>query len=125
MQELEDRDGELKSLHDARKQLILKLCNAQKQTESTEQKLRKMEGEHEKAVRVIQGFLEREQQMRDVECYKDQKILELEAELRKQRSSPVSLRDLGVKNADDRENESCKQVYLLCKKKKKRTLGRV
>jgi len=113
-QELEERDGELKRLQETRKQLILKLCNVQKQTESTEQKLKKMEGEHEKAVRAIQGFIEREQQMRDMDFCKDQKIQELEAELRKRRNAhiPVSLKDLGVKNADDRENESCKQVTI-------------
>jgi len=113
-QELEERDSELKRLQETRKQLILKLCNVQKQTESTEQKLKKMEGEHEKAVRAIQGFIEREQQMRDMDFCKDQKILELEAELRKRRNAhiPVSLKDLDVKKADDRENESCKQVTI-------------
>lgn len=104
----------MKRLQEARKQLILKLCNSQKQTESTEQKLKKIEGEHEKAVRAIQGFIEREQQMRDIDLSKDKKILELEAELRKRKSgnTPVSLKDLGVKNTDDRENESCKQVTM-------------
>jgi hypothetical protein len=111
---LEERDGELKRLQETRKQLILKLCNVQKQTESTEQKLKKMEGEHEKAVRAIQGFIEREQQMRDVDFCKDQKILELETELRKRKNAhiPVSLKDLGVKKADDRETESYKQVTI-------------
>ncbi|XP_011347719.1 centrosomin isoform X2 [Ooceraea biroi] len=111
IKELEERDGELKLLQESRKQLILKLCNAQKQTESTEQKLKKLENEHEKAVRAIQGFIQREQQMRDVDLCKDQRILKLEEELREQRSghAPVSLRDLGVKNVDHREKESSKQ----------------
>lgn len=95
--------------------MILKLCNAQTETKKQTERLKKMESEHEKAVRAIQGFIEREQQMRDVDFCKDQKILNLEMELRKWRSShaPVSLRDLGVRNANDHENEFCKQVTIV------------
>lgn len=114
LQELEERDNKLKQQEDIRKQLILKLCNAQKQAEDTEQKLKKVEGEHQKAIRAIQGFMEREQQMRVTESQKERQIMELETELRKKRNShgPVSLKDLGVKNADDYENNSCKQVNI-------------
>jgi len=115
LQELEERDNKLKQYEDIRKQLILKLCNAQKQAENAEQKLKKMESEHQKAIRAIQGFMEREQQMRDTDSHKEQQqIVELETELRKRKNShgPVSLKDLGVKNADDFENDSCKQVNI-------------
>lgn len=114
MQELEDRDNKLKQYENIRKQLILKLCNAQKQAENSGQKLKKIEGEHYKAIRVIQGFMEREQQMRDTDSHKEQQIVELETELHKRRNShgSVSLKDLGVKNADDVENDSCKQVNI-------------
>jgi len=113
LQELEERDNKLKQQEDIRKQLILKLCNAQKQAENSEQKLKKMEIEHHKAIRAIQGFMEREQQMRDTDP-KERQSVELETELRKRRNShgPVSLKDLGVKNADDIENDSCKQVNI-------------
>ncbi|XP_018301721.1 centrosomin isoform X4 [Mycetomoellerius zeteki] len=111
IKELEERDSKLKQHEDSRKQLILKLCNAQKQVENAEQKLKKMEGEHQKAIKAIQGFMEREQQMRDTDSHKERQIVELEAELHKRRNShtPVSLKDLGIKNADDFENDSCKQ----------------
>ncbi|XP_018044859.1 PREDICTED: centrosomin isoform X5 [Atta colombica] len=110
IKELEERDNKLKQHEDSRKQLILKLCNAQKQAENAEQKLKKMESEHQKAIKAIQGFMEREKQMRDTDSHKEQQIIELEAELRKRRNSgPVSLKDLGIKNADDFENDSCKQ----------------
>jgi len=113
LQELEERDNKLKQHEDSRKQLILKLCNAQKQAENAEQKLKKMEGEHQKAIKAIQGFMEREKQMRDTDSHKEQQIIELEAELRKRRNSgPVSLKDLGIKNADDFENDSCNQVNI-------------
>lgn len=114
MQELEERDNKLKQQENIRKQLILKLCNAQKQAENSEQKLKKMEGEHQKALRAIQGFMEREQQMRDTDSHKERQNVELETELRKGRNSngPVSLKDLGVKNADDFENDSYKQVNI-------------
>lgn len=113
MQELEERDNKLKQQEDIRKQLILKLCNAQKQAENSEQKLKKMEIEHHKAIKAIQGFMKREQQMRDTDP-KERQSVELETELRKRRNShgPVSLKDLGVKNADDIENDSCKQVNI-------------
>ncbi|XP_011861799.1 PREDICTED: centrosomin isoform X2 [Vollenhovia emeryi] len=111
IKELEERDNKLKQHEDMRKQLILKLCNVQKQAESSEQKLKKMEVEHHKAIRAIQGFMEREQQMRDAESHKERQVVEPEMELRKRRNSHglVSLKDLGVKNADDIENDSCKQ----------------
>lgn len=46
-----------------------------------------------------------EQQIQDVEVCKDQEIQELEEEPRKWRNNlaPVLLKDLGGKNADDRE----------------------
>ncbi|XP_011693370.1 PREDICTED: centrosomin-like isoform X2 [Wasmannia auropunctata] len=108
IKELEERDSKLKQHEDMRKQLILKLCNAQKQAEVAEHKLKKLEGEHQKAIRAIQGFMEREYQM---DSHKERQIVELETELRKRKNSngPVSLKDLGVKNADDFENDSCKQ----------------
>lgn len=111
IKELEERDNELKRQEETRKQLILKLCNAQKQIENSEQKLKKLEGEYEKAIRAIQGFVEREQHLQDIYSRKEQRILELETELRKGRNSHdlVSLKDLGVKNIDNSENDSCEQ----------------
>ncbi|XP_070158297.1 centrosomin isoform X4 [Polyergus mexicanus] len=111
IKELEERDNELKRQEETRKQLILKLCNAQKQIENLEQKLKKLEGEYEKAIRAIQGFVEREQHLQDIYSRKEQRILELETELRKGRNSYdlVSSKDLGVKNTDNSENGSCEQ----------------
>lgn len=111
---MEERDNELKRQEETRKQMILKLCNAQKQMEISEQKLKKLEGEYEKAIRAIQGFVEREQQIQDIYARKEQRILELETELRKRRNShdPVSLKDLDIKNASNSENDSSKQVNI-------------
>lgn len=104
----------MKQQEDIRKQLILKLCNAQKQAENSEQKLKKLEVEHQRAVKAIQGFMEHEKEMRDIDSHKERQIMELEMELRKRRNSHglVSLKDLGVKNADEVENDSCKQVNI-------------
>ncbi|XP_024871889.1 centrosomin isoform X1 [Temnothorax curvispinosus] len=111
IKELEERDNKLKQHEDTRKQLILKLCNAQKQAENSEQKLKKLEVEYKKAIRAIQGFMEREKHRRDTDSHQERQIMELDSELRKRRNShsPVSLKDLSVKNVDDIENESCKQ----------------
>ncbi|KAL0115738.1 hypothetical protein PUN28_010934 [Cardiocondyla obscurior] len=113
IKELEERDNKLKQVEDIRKQLILKLCNAQKEAENSNQKLKKIELEHQKAIKAIQGFIEREQEMEKTNFYKERQIVELETELRKKRNNNglVSLKDLGVKNADDIENDSKQQRF--------------
>ncbi|XP_032674103.1 centrosomin isoform X3 [Odontomachus brunneus] len=118
--ELEERDNELKRLEEARKQLVLRLCNTQKHAENTEQRLKKIESDHKKAIKAIQGFMEREEQMRDWNVRKERRIQELEMELRKLLGSDdtkvrrdehdlVLLKDLGVINVDGNENNSYKQ----------------
>lgn len=125
LQELEERNDELKQLEETRKQLVLRLCNTQKHAENTEQRLKKMEGEHEKAIRAIQGFMEREQQMRDTNTRKERRILELDVELRKFRDSDdtkvrkdehdlVLLKDLGVRHVAGNENKQVNiAIYFL------------
>lgn len=120
---MEEKGNEIKRQEEDKKQLILKLCNTQKQTESHEQKLKKVEGEHEKAIKAIQGFMEYEQEIQNANSQKDQRILELETELRKLRDSNdsvkprnnglVSLKDLDVRNVDNSESDSCKQVNII------------
>lgn len=125
LQELEERNDELKQLEETRKQLVLRLCNTQKHAENTEQRLKKMEGEHEKAIRAIQGFMEREQQMRDTNTRKERRILELDMELRKFKDSDdtkvrkdehdlVLLKDLGVRHVAGNENKQVNiAIYFL------------
>lgn len=125
LQELEERNDELKQLEETRKQLVLRLCNTQKHAENTEQRLKKMEGEHEKAIRAIQGFMEREQQMRETNTRKERRILELDMELRKFRDSDdtkvrkdehdlVLLKDLGVRHVAGNENKQVNiAIYFL------------
>ncbi|XP_015592615.1 centrosomin isoform X3 [Cephus cinctus] len=84
--DLEDRERELKRQEEAKKQLILKLCNTQKSAESTEQRRKKLEAEHEKALKMIQGFMERQEHLEDMQVKKDRKIMELEVELNRLRS---------------------------------------
>lgn len=95
LQELEEKDNELKRQEEARKQLVLKLCNVQKYAESTEYKLKKLEGENEKAIKTIQGFMERQQQLENTNLRKEQKIMELEIELNRLREAenPKGTRD--------------------------------
>ncbi|CAK9816411.1 CDK5 regulatory subunit-associated protein 2 [Anthophora quadrimaculata] len=85
IKELEEKDNELKRQEEARKQLVLKLCNIQKHAETTDHKLKKLEGEHEKAIKTIQGFMERQQQLENTKLRKEQKIMELEIELNRLR----------------------------------------
>ncbi|XP_043252265.1 centrosomin isoform X1 [Colletes gigas] len=81
IKELEDKDSELKHQEETRKQLVLKLCNMQKHVETTELKLKKLEYNHEKAVKVIQGFMEKQRKLENINLMKEQKIIELEFEL--------------------------------------------
>ncbi|XP_017882781.1 centrosomin isoform X2 [Ceratina calcarata] len=85
VRELEEKDNEVKRQEEARKQLVLKLCNMQKHAETTDYKLKKLEGEHEKAIKTIQGFMERQQQLESTKLRKEQKIMELEIELNRLR----------------------------------------
>lgn len=115
----------MKQLEETRKQLVLRLCNTQKHAENTEQRLKKMEGEHEKAIRAIQGFMEREQQMQDTNTRKERRILELDMELRKFRDSDdtkvrkdehdlVLLKDLGVRHVAGNESKQVNiAIYFL------------
>lgn len=86
----------------------------QKQEEQLKQKLKKLEYEHEKAIKAIQVFIEREQEMRDADSHKEHRILELETELRKRRNGRalVSLKDLDVNKADDPAVDSNNQVHI-------------
>ncbi|XP_043476790.1 centrosomin isoform X3 [Leptopilina heterotoma] len=79
--EVKDRDRELQRQDTAKKQLILKLCNVQQSAEMTDLKLKKLEIEHEKALKMIQGFMERQQQLESKHVKKDRKIMDLEVEL--------------------------------------------
>lgn len=87
VKKLEEQDSELKSQDEARKQLVLKLCNMQKQAELADHKLKKLEGDHEKAIKTIQGFMERQQQLESAKLRKEQKIIELEMDLNRLRGS--------------------------------------
>ncbi|XP_076239387.1 phosphodiesterase 4D interacting protein centrosomin isoform X2 [Calliopsis andreniformis] len=118
--EVEDRDSELKRQEEARKQLVLKLCNMQKHAETTDYKLRKLEGEHEKAIKTIQGFMERQQQLENTNLRKEQKIMELEIELHRLREcenlktvrdghNQLPRRDYSTDMTDDPERDPSNQ----------------
>ncbi|XP_076278704.1 phosphodiesterase 4D interacting protein centrosomin isoform X2 [Lasioglossum baleicum] len=81
VKELEEKDNEIKRRQEKNKQLVLKLCNMQKQAENADYKLKKLETDHEKAIKTIQGFMERQQQLEQSKLMKEQKIMELEIEL--------------------------------------------
>lgn len=80
---MEERDHELKRQDEAKRQLILKLCNAQKSAEKKENELKKLQGEHEKAMKMIQEFITRQHRSEDKQLKKEQKISELQYELKK------------------------------------------
>ncbi|XP_076160987.1 phosphodiesterase 4D interacting protein centrosomin isoform X2 [Ptiloglossa arizonensis] len=103
--ELEDKDSELKRQEDTRKQLVLKLCNMQKHVETMDHKMRRLETEHEKALKTIQGFLEKQQQLESTTLRKEQKIMELEIELNRLRECENS------KVGRDRHNQYVRRDF--------------
>ncbi|XP_015517212.2 centrosomin isoform X2 [Neodiprion lecontei] len=117
-QDLEERDSEMKRHQEANKQLTLKLCNTQKTVEAADQKYKKLTMDHEKALKTIQGFFERQQQLEDKLVKKDRKLMELEVELSRLRSQdctksnrrvPSARRDLTSEMSDDPERDPCNQ----------------
>lgn len=124
LQEIEERDREIKRQEEAKKQLILKLCNVKKSSKITEEKLEQLKNEHDKALKLIQGLLERQQKYENQHMKKDRKITELEAELDKmykgsdcpkvKRSSHSSSarRDLSSEMANHPERDQTDQVSL-------------
>lgn len=114
----------MKAQEESRKQLVLKLCNTQKQAETTSYKLKKLEGEHEKAIKTIQGFMERQQQLENTKLRKEQKIMELEIELNRLREyenakaardghDQFVLRDFSTDMTDDPERDASNQVDIM------------
>lgn len=73
------------------KQLAIELYNVQVNVQSTEQKYRKLETDHRKALQMIQGFMKRHEQLEDKQSKKDRRIMELEVELSKLRSESAKV----------------------------------
>ncbi|XP_051158815.1 centrosomin-like isoform X3 [Leptopilina boulardi] len=113
--EVKERDRELQRQDTAKKQLILKLCNVQQSAEITDLKLKKLEIEHEKALKMIQGFMERQQQLESKQIKKDRKIMDLELELTRLRGpdkygKPESFRrNLSNEMSDNPERDHSNQ----------------
>lgn len=90
VKEIEEKDSEIERRQEKNKQLVLKLCNLQKHAETVDYKLKKLEADHEKAIKTIQGFMERQQQLENSKLLKEQKIMELEIELHRLREGEFS-----------------------------------
>ncbi|XP_012262634.2 CDK5 regulatory subunit-associated protein 2 isoform X2 [Athalia rosae] len=116
--ELEEKDIECKRQEEGKKQLTLKLCNAQKSAEVAEQRVEKLTAENEKAMKMIQGFLSKQEKLEDKLLEKDRKIMELEVELSRPRSQdsnksnrrgPPVRRDLSNEMTDNPERDQSNQ----------------
>ncbi|XP_032453155.1 centrosomin isoform X6 [Nasonia vitripennis] len=79
--ELEEKEREVKKQVELTKQLSLKLDTVQQSADVTDQKLKKLETDHRKAIQMIQGFMKRHEQLEDKQAKKDRRIMELEGEL--------------------------------------------
>ncbi|XP_011495144.1 PREDICTED: centrosomin [Ceratosolen solmsi marchali] len=79
--ELDDRDRDIKKKEETKKQLMLKLYSVQQSADVTDQKLKKLEIDHKKAIQMIQGFLKRHEQLEDKQAKKDRRIMDLEVEV--------------------------------------------
>lgn len=113
--ELDERERELKRQEESRKQLTLKLCNLQKHTEITDQKLKKLEGEHEKAIKTIQGFMGRQKQLEETSLKREKRITELEEVLARNSqdiADYVKTEDCDRQLSDDEDGAQCEMKKL-------------
>ncbi|XP_012286950.1 centrosomin isoform X2 [Orussus abietinus] len=118
--QVDEKDRELKRQEQEKKQLMLKLCNARKASETTEQKLKDVEMNYTNALKAIKELVERQRESKEIHAEKDRKILDLEAELsqlrgtehfkegRVVRSSSVR-RNLASEMTDDPERDHSNQ----------------
>jgi hypothetical protein len=98
----------------------LKLCNVQQSADITDQKLKKLEIDHKKAIQMIQGFLKRHEQLEDKQAKKDRRIMDLEVEISRLRNENTNAarnnnrtsmrRNLSSKLMDDSEHDQNTQV---------------
>ena len=58
----------------------------QQSADATDQKLKKLEVDHRKAIQMIQGFVKRHEQLEDKQAKKDNRIMQLEVELSRLRT---------------------------------------
>ncbi|XP_063983837.1 centrosomin-like isoform X3 [Diachasmimorpha longicaudata] len=87
VKELEERDRKLKDQEETKKQLMLKLCNVQETAEATQRDLKKVQTDHNKALRMIQEFVGRTKHLEQKLSKKDKKIEELKLESTKLKES--------------------------------------
>ncbi|XP_053596651.1 centrosomin isoform X3 [Microplitis demolitor] len=117
--QLEERDQELSKQEDAKKQLVLKLCNVQQSNEQTEKELQKLKTDHEKALTMIREFINRQHRLEERQKHKEHKIAELQHELKKssessrtKKSGHVTVRkDLEYDLPDDSDSQSHQQRF--------------
>lgn len=100
--ELEDKEREIKKQEEVKKQLSLKLVNVQQSVEVSDKKIKHLEGEHRKAMIVIQGFMKRHEEFEEKQKRKDRKIMDLETEL-------IRLRTENAKTARSSINSSVRR----------------
>lgn len=99
--------------------MTLKLCNAKKSAEASEQRLKKLTDDHEKALKMIQYFVERQEKFEDELQKKERKIVELQVELSRPRSQETNKSNRRSNNpkrevneaSDDPERDECNQVF--------------
>ncbi|KAF7997965.1 hypothetical protein HCN44_009363 [Aphidius gifuensis] len=87
--ELEERNCEIKKQEDLRKQLMIKLCNVEESSSTSEKELKKIKLDYEKALQSIQDLVERQSKSEDKQNRKDRKIVELQQEIMKLRSLEI------------------------------------
>ena len=82
---------------------MLKYCNEKKSTSNLEQKLKKLEDDYKKAIKMIQGFMKRHEQIEAKNDKKDKKIMELEVEISKLQNE-IAKQDRTITSTTSRRN---------------------
>lgn len=108
----------MRKQEEIKKQLTCKLYNVQQVAEEKDQKLKKLEVDHKKAIQMLQGFMKRHEQLEDKQTKKDRRIMELETELSKlrtestkvSRASSFARRNISNELVDSPERDNNRQV---------------
>lgn len=86
----------------------------QKHAETVDYKLKKLESDHEKAIKTIQGFMERQQQLENSKVIKEQKIIELEMELNRLKEGENSKTGRDRRDERNPSNQVDIMIFQLC-----------
>ncbi|XP_066596045.1 centrosomin-like isoform X3 [Prorops nasuta] len=110
---IEEKEQIVRDHEESVKQLTLRLCNVQK---SSEDKVKKLEADYEKALKMIQSFVARQQELETKCIMKERKIMDMQIQLSRmqtfekdQKSREFCIKKELDSDTEDPERDQCNQ----------------